>query len=359
MKQPRPDDKGTLVKRKFDEFAGFKTLESFISAEQQQHPSSRGFFADILRRIGVAAKIIGSKVERAGLVDVLGRAGGRNVSGDQQMKLDVLANELMINTLGWLPAVAGMASEEEEGVVRLSPHPDENDTYVILFDPLDGSSNIDANVSIGTIFSIQRRVSEKGPCEVRDFLQPGRRQLAAGYVIYGSSNMFVYSTGNGVHGFTLDPEVGEFVLSHPNIRIPDRCYCFSANESNYQRWDEPTRRFADLVRFGGGPRYQKTTSRYIGSMVADLHRNLLYGGVFMYPADQKNPQGKLRLLYECAPLAFIFEQAGGAASDGRRPILDIQPEELHQRCPLVIGNREEVELYEKMVAEHGASAGRA
>jgi len=344
------EEKGRLVKRKFDEFAGFKTLESFISAEQHLHPSARGFFADILRRIGVASKIIGSKVQRAGLVNVLGAAGSINIQGEQQMKLDVMANQLMINSLGWLPAVAGMASEEEEGVVRLSPHPDENDTYVILFDPLDGSSNIDANVSIGTIFAVLRRVSQGGPCEVKDFLQPGRKILAAGYVIYGSSNMFVYSTGNGVHGFTLDPEVGEYVLSHPDIRIPDQCRCFSANEINYRFWDEPTRRFADFIRGGQDPRYQKTSSRYIGSMVADLHRNLLYGGVFMYPGDKKNPRGKLRLLYECAPMAFLVEQAGGAATDGHTDILDIQPEELHQRCPLIIGNRQEVELYKKFVA---------
>ncbi|RME22049.1 MAG: class 1 fructose-bisphosphatase [Deltaproteobacteria bacterium] len=344
------------LKREFDEFEGFKTLESFISAEQHLHPSARGFFADIIRRIGVASKIIGSRVQRAGLANILGKAGSKNVTGDEQQKLDVLANDLLINTLQWLPAVAGMASEEEEGVLRLPPHPDENDTYVIMFDPLDGSSNIDANVSIGTIFAIHKRVSAGGPCTEEDFLQPGRKLLAAGYVIYGSSTMFVYSTGNGVHGFTLDPEVGEYVLSHPHIRIPDRCWCISANESSYRNWDEPTRRFADHLRFSDDPRYRGIRSRYIGSMVADFHRNLLYGGVFMYPADRKNPNGKLRLLFECAPLAFLAEQAGGAATDGVNDILDIQPTSIHQRSPIVIGNRQEVELYRRFVEQHRASS---
>jgi len=340
-------------KRVLDEYEGFKTLESWIANEQHLHPRSRGFFADILRRIGVASKIIESKVQRAGLVDVLGKYGKVNVQGEQQMKLDVLAHDVMMNTLGWLPAVAGLASEEEEDVMRLPPHPDENDTYVILFDPLDGSSNIDANVTIGTIFSIHRRVTKWGSCEMVDFLQPGYKQLAAGYVVYGSSTMFVYSTGNGVHGFTLDPEVGEYVLSHPNIRFPDKCKCFSANEANYRDWDEPTRRFADEIRYGDDSRYEKTSSRYIGSMVADFHRNLLYGGVFMYPADTKNTNGKLRLLYECSPMAWLATQAGGSATTGKQDILDIEPGELHQRVPIVVGNKQEVELYEKFVAEHG------
>jgi fructose-1,6-bisphosphatase I len=343
-------DSKDLRNREFDEFEGFVTLESFLSNEQHMHPSSRGFFADILRRIGVASKIIGSKVQRAGLVDVLGKHGKVNVQGEEQMKLDILAQEVMMNTLGWLPAVAGLASEEEEEVIRLPPHPDENDTYVLLFDPLDGSSNIDANVSIGTIFSIHRRVTKGGACELVDFLQPGRKQLAAGYVVYGSSTMFVYSTGNGVHGFTLDPEVGEYVLSHRNIRFPDKCRCFSANDSNYDDWDKPTRKFADYIRYGDDPRYAGTSSRYIGSMVADFHRNLLYGGVFIYPADTKHTNGKLRLLYECSPLAWLAEQAGGAATTGDRSILDVKPEGLHQRTPIVIGNKQEVELYEKMVS---------
>jgi fructose-1,6-bisphosphatase I len=345
-------DKREVV-REFDEFKGFKTLESCIANEQHLHPSSRGFFADILRRIGVASKIIESKVQRAGLGDVLGKQGNVNVQGEEQMKLDVLSHELMMNTLGWLPAVAGLASEEEEDVMRLPPHPDENDTYVLLFDPLDGSSNIEANVTIGTIFSIHRRVTKWGSCELVDFLQPGYKQLAAGYVVYGSATMFVYSSGNGVHGFTLDPEVGEYVLSHPNMRFPDQCKCFSANETNYNKWDEPTRKYADYIRFNDDDeRYNQVSSRYIGSMVADFHRNLLYGGVFLYPADVKNPNGKLRLLYECSPMAWLAEQAGGAATTGTQNILDIEPTELHQRTPIVVGNKQEVELYEKFVRDH-------
>lgn len=348
------DENNGLRARQFDEFEGFVTLESFLSNESHLHPKSRGFFSDILRRIGVASKIVGSKVQRAGLIDVLGKQGNINVQGEEQMKLDILAQEVMMNTLQWLPAVAGMASEEEEEVIRLPPHPDENDTYVLLFDPLDGSSNIDANVSIGTIFSILRRVTKWGSCELVDFLQPGIKQLAAGYVVYGSSTMFVYSTGNGVHGFTLDPEVGEYVLSHRNIRFPDKCRCFSANDSNYNDWDAASRKFADHIRYGNDPRYAKTSSRYIGSMVADFHRNLLYGGVFMYPADTKHPNGKLRLLYECSPLAWLAEQAGGAATTGSQRILAVEPNELHQRCPIVIGNKQEVELYEKMAAGRSA-----
>ncbi len=341
--------------RTFDEYEGFITLESFIANQQSLHPQSRGFFADILRRIGVASKIIQAKVRRAGLVDILGKQGQINVQGEEQMKLDILAQEVIMNTLQWLPAVAGVASEEEEDVIRLPPHPDENDTYVLLFDPLDGSSNIDANVSIGTIFSIMRRRTDSGTCAMSDFLQPGHQQIAAGYVVYGSSTMMVYSTGNGVHGFTMDPAVGEYVLSHPNMRFPDTCTCFSANDSNYADWDEPTRKFADHIRFGSDPRYQNTSSRYIGSMVVDFHRNLLYGGVYLYPADHKNKQGKLRLLYECSPLAWLAEQAGGTATTGSQPVLEVVPHELHQRVPIVIGNKQEVELYERFVREHEGS----
>jgi fructose-1,6-bisphosphatase I len=334
------------------EYGGFITLESFIAHEQHLHPKSRGFFTDILRRIGVASKIIASKVQKAGLLNVLGSGGSLNVQGEEQQKLDIIAQEVIFNTLQWLPAIAGLASEEEEDVVRLPPRPAEADAYVVLFDPLDGSSNIDANVSIGTVFAVHRRLTREGPCEQTDFLQPGSRLLAAGYVVYGSSTMFVYSTGGGVHGFTLDPEVGEYVLSHPNMRFPEVCRCFSSNDSNYEKWNKPTRTFADTIRRGKDERYRKTSSRYIGSMVADFHRNLLYGGVFMYPADEKNRSGKLRLLYECAPLAWLAEHAGGSATTGQKRILEIQPKELHQRVPIVIGNRQEVELYEKLVAEH-------
>ena len=332
----------------------FETLESYIANEQRMHPQSRGAFSNLLRRIGVASKIIASKVQKAGLLDVLGTQGAKNVQGEDQMKLDVIANEIMKASLGWVPTIAGLASEEEEGIIVASRDSSTDpDQYIILFDPLDGSSNIDANISVGTIFSIHRRLESKPGCDLSDFLQQGNQQVAAGYVIYGSSTMFVYTTGHGVHGFTLDPEVGEYVLSHENIRIPDTCKCFSANETNYARWDEPTKRFADLIRYDDEERYGKTTSRYIGSMVADFHRNLLYGGVFMYPADARTGKGKLRLLYECAPLAKIAEEAGGIATTGKERILDIQPNDLHQRVPIVIGNRREVEMYEAMIQGAG------
>ncbi len=329
----------------------FETLESYIAKEQSLHPQSRGVFSNLLRRVGLASKVILSKAQQAGLIGVLGRYGKVNVQGEQQMKLDVIANEIMKSTFMWMGHVFGLASEEEEDIIQVERRQPENSEYIILFDPLDGSSNIDANVSVGTIFSIRRRVTNGGRCTLEDFLQEGSKQVAAGYVIYGSSTMFVYTTGNGVHGFTLDPMIGEYILSHENIRIPDRCKCFSANDSNYQKWDEPTREFADYIRYGDDERYRKTTSRYIGSLVADFHRNMLYGGVFMYPADAKTGEGKLRLLYECAPLAMLAEQAGGGATTGRERILDIKPTHLHQRVPFIVGNRQEIDLYEKMVRE--------
>ncbi len=338
------------------EWKDFETLESYIAKEQSLHPKSRGIFSNVLRRIGLASKIIVSKAQQAGLVGVLGAYGRTNVQGEQQQKLDVLANEVLKDTFRWMDSIAGMASEEEDDVMQLPPRPIADNRYIVMFDPLDGSSNIDANVSVGTIFSIHRMLSADGIPRLEDFLQVGYRQVAAGYVIYGSSTMFVYTTGHGVHGFTLDPVIGEYVLSHENIRIPDVCKCFSANDSNYRNWNDPTRNFADHVRYSREGRYAKTTSRYIGSMVADLHRNLLYGGIFMYPADASTGKGKLRLLYEAAPLAFIYEQAGGAASDGRRRILDIVPTELHQRVPLIIGNKEDVALYDRMLQEKGADS---
>jgi fructose-1,6-bisphosphatase I len=335
----------------------FETLESFIVKEERLHPNSRGVFSNLLRRIGVATKIISSNVQRAGLLNVLGEQGAVNVQGEEQMKLDVLANKIFTATFKWMPSVVGLASEEDDDVVPLPPRPevsdgsDVRDRYVINVDPLDGSSNIDANVAIGTIFSVHRCRSNKAPVELADFLQPGRKQVAAGYVVYGSATMFVFTTGHGVHGFTLDPEIGEFVLTHENMQIPDRCKCFSANESYYQKWDEPTRAFADLLRYGEDARYEKTTCRYIGSLVSDFHRNLLYGGVFMYPAEAATGKAKLRLLYECAPMAMLAEQAGGLATTGRVRILDIQPTELHQRVPFIVGNRQDVALYEQMVRD--------
>jgi fructose-1,6-bisphosphatase I len=330
----------------------FHTLESFIAKEQRRFPESRGVFADVLRRVGVASKVIAAKVKKAGLLDVLGKHGAKNVHGEEQQKLDVIANAIMKATFRWMPLVGGIASEEEKTYTAFPPRSEnEGDRYIVLCDPLDGSANIDANVSVGTIFSIHRLESGSKLCVEQDFLQPGKKQIAAGYVIYGSSTMFVFTTGHGVHGFTLDPEVGEYVLSHEGIRIPDVCTCFSANEANYPKWDAPTRRFVDHIRSREDVRYQKTSSRYIGSLVSDFHRNLLYGGVFMYPMDMKTGTGKLRLLYECAPMAMIAEQAGGAATTGRERILDIVPRELHQRVPFVVGTKRDVRLYQKMVAE--------
>lgn len=337
-----------------NQWRDFDTLESYIAKEQRLHPESRGVFSNLLRRIGLATKVIVSKAQKAGLLGVLGTQGTTNVQGEQQMKLDVLANEVLKDTFKWMDSIAGMASEEEDDIMHLPPRSEGTNRYIVLFDPLDGSSNIDANVSVGTIFSILRRKTENGEPEISDFLQKGVEQVAAGYVIYGPSTMFVYTAGDKVHGFTLDQSIGEYILSHENIKIPEICKCFSANDKNYRTWDEPTRAFADLIRYGDDERYKKTMSRYIGSLVADFHRNLLYGGIFMYPANAATGKGKLRLLYEASPLAFLAKQAGGSATTGFDRILDIQPTELHQRIPLIIGNLREVEMYERMMREHYA-----
>lgn len=337
----------------------YETLESFIAKEERIHAESRGVFSNLLRRIGLASKIIGAKVQRAGLINVLGVNDTENVHGECQAKLDILANDVFKSTFSWMPQVAGLASEEEENYIAFPSQPDHvGDRYIILFDPLDGSSNIDANVSVGTIFSIHRVRPESQGGGIEDALQSGSHQEAAGYIIYGSSTMFVYTTGHGVHGFTLDPEVGEYVLSHENIRLPETCRCLSANGTNYDKWDEPTKIFHDLILGGQEERYRRTTARYIGSMVADFHRNLLYGGVFMYPADAQNKHGKLRLLYECAPMAMLIEQAGGRASTGREQILDIQPTGIHMRVPIVMGNRVDIERYESLVRLHDQNRGR-
>ncbi len=329
----------------------FDTLESHIAKEQTLHPESRGVFSNLLRRIGLATKIIASKVQRGGLIDVLGAQGVTNVQGEEQMKLDVIANEAVKATLCWMPPVGGFGTEEEEKVTTLDRPPGDGQ-YIVLFDPLDGSSNIDANVSVGTIFSIHRRITTGPKATMEDFLQPGHEQVAAGYVIYGSATMFVYTTGHGVHGFTLDPEIGEYVLTHENMQIPDRCKVFSANMSNFVKWDEATQKFVNHILQSKEGRYEKTTTRYIGSLVSDFHRNLLYGGIFLYPANAKTGKGKLRLLYELAPMAMLAEQAGGSATTGKTKILDIQPTQLHQREAVVIGNKQEVELYEEYVKRY-------
>lgn len=331
------------------------TIERHIIEQQRTHPEATGVFSNLLYDIALAAKIIARETRRAGLVEILGLAGRTNVQGEAQMKLDVFANQTLIRMNSYTGRLALMASEEEPDIIPI-PSGYTVGRYVLVFDPLDGSSNIDTNASIGTIFGIYRRISHSGPGTVEDCLQPGRALAAAGYVIYGSSTMLVYTTGNGVHGFTLDPGVGEFLLSHPNIRIPQQSKYFSANYGNERYWSEGVRRFTRWLQGMDEEEPRKPLSaRYIGSLVADFHRNLLEGGVFYYPLDYKDPhkpQGKLRLLYEAAPLAFIAHQAGGYASDGQKPILDIIPQTLHQRTPLFIGNRDLVEKAEAFIARY-------
>ncbi len=319
------------------------TIERFILEQERMHPEATGDFTNLLYDIALAAKVISGYVRRAGLVDVLGALGRENVQGEQQQKLDVIANDTVKQAIGFTGRVCVMASEEEGEPV---PVPKERDPgkYVLLYDPLDGSSNIDVNVSIGTIFSIhQRRSPDGGPGTLDDCLRPGDDQIAAGYIIYGSSTVLVYTVKHGVHMFTLDPTIGEFRLLNHDIRTPQVGKFYSVNESYYQRWTDGYRRVVQQFKGVEDPGERKN-ARYIGSLVADFHRNLLAGGVFMYPADSKAPQGKLRLQYEANPLALIAEQAGGAATDGHRRILEIVPKELHQRTPLLIGSKQDVEF---------------
>ena len=311
----------------------------FLIEEQRKHPGATGEFTELISQLLMAAKIISREVNKAGLADVFGLTGRTNVHGEDVQKLDEFANSLIIRTTDHSGHLTGMASEEMEEIYPIpDKHPRGN--YVLLFDPVDGSSNIDVNVSIGTIFSVYRRKGVTGTADLSEFLRAGSEQVVAGYIIYGSSTMLVYTTGRGVHGFTLDPSIGEFLLSHEDIKIPPRGRIYSANESNYAGWDPGVQRYVDhLKRPDASPTY---SARYIGSLVSDFHRNLLKGGIFLYPADANSPNGKLRLLYEASPLAFIVEQAGGRASTGEHRILDIQPTALHQRVPLVIGSREDV-----------------
>jgi len=327
------------------------TIERFFLEREKEHPKARGDLTRLLIDIALAGKVISGYVRRAGLVDILGAAGGKNPSGEQQQKLDVLANETMQQMLRWTGLLCVMASEEDPEPVPV-PETLNPGKYVLLYDPLDGSSNIDVNVSIGTIFSIHQRVTPGGPGTTEDCLQIGRKQIAAGYVIHGSSTVLVYTSGAGVNVFTLDPTIGEFRLIHHHIKTPDVGVYYSINESYYHRWSDAYRHVVDT--FKGSHREtegdHRKNNRYIGSLVADFHRNLLAGGVFMYPGDSISPNGKLRLLYEAAPLAFIAEQAGGAASDGKQPILDIVPSGLHQRTPLLIGSKDDVAFVEETIA---------
>ncbi len=328
------------------------TIERHILGQQRLFPEATGEFTNLLYDIALAAKIIAREVTKAGLVEILGLTGKKNIQGEQVMKLDVFANETFIRMNDHTGRLCVMASEESVDIIPI-PEQFPAGRYVLIFDPLDGSSNIDVNASIGTIFSIHRKVSAGQRGMLEDCLQPGYKQAAAGYIIYGSSTMMVYTSGQGVHGFTLDPSVGEFLLSHPNIQIPPRGSYYSVNEGNYHYWSEGVRRYVDYLKTPDEATGRPSSGRYIGTLVADFHRNLLAGGIFMYPADTKNPHGKLRLLYEAAPLAFIVEQAGGRASDGRQDIMHIRPESLHQRMPLFIGGREDVGKAEEFIGEFG------
>jgi fructose-1,6-bisphosphatase I len=318
------------------------TIERFIIEQERMHPEATGELSGVLYDLALAAKMIASKVRSAGLADILGSNESDNVQGEVQQKLDVLSDEIIVKAMDHGGRLCAMASEEHAEIIQI-PEKFRCGKYCLLFDPLDGSSNIDVNVPVGTIFSVVRKITRGRDGTTEDFLQPGRRQVAAGYVIYGSSTMLVYTTGQGVHGFTLDPQIGEFLLSHEDIRIPDPGRYLSVNDSHEQLWGEPVRDLMRAYKGLDGKRKAKN-SRYVGSLVADFHRNLLGGGVFAYPANAKSPDGKLRLLYEANPLAFIVEQAGGAASTGAERILDVQPNALHQRVPLYIGSKSDVEL---------------
>ncbi|MDT3694913.1 MAG: class 1 fructose-bisphosphatase [Ignavibacterium sp.] len=330
----------------------FNTLARHIYEEERKYPEATGELSDLLHDLSLAAKVISLEVNKAGLVDILGFTGDENVHGEKVKKLDIYAHEMMIKAMDHGGHLCVMASEEEEDIIHI-PQEFHIGKYVLLFDPLDGSSNIDANVSIGTIFSIYRRVSPGNePGTMEDCLQQGLHQLAAGYIIYGSSTLFVYTAGNGVHGFTLDPSFGEFILSHPNIKTPKKSKIYSINEGNYLYWHQGLKKYIKWLQDEDKATSRPYSARYIGSMVADIHRNLLYGGIFMYPADSRNPNGKLRLMYECNPMAFLVEQAGGRASDGKRRILEVQPKSLHQRTPIFIGSEEDVMLVEKFLREY-------
>jgi fructose-1,6-bisphosphatase I len=325
------------------------TIERHI-IEQEHARHGTGNFSGLLRDLTLAIKIIYREVTRAGLVDILGATDRENVQGEIVQKLDEFANEVIYRAMDHGGHLCAMASEENEEILAI-PEKYDCGKYVLLFDPLDGSSNIDVNVTIGTIFSVLQRVTpDETPGKTEDFLQPGYKQVAAGYAIYGSSTMLVYTAGNGVYGFTLDPSVGEFLLSHDNIRIPEHGKTYSVNEGNYHKWTDRMKRYIDWAKSDVPEESKKAYSlRYIGSMVADVHRTLLYGGVFLYPADIKSNRGKLRLLYEANPMSMVIEQAGGRASTGSQRILEVQPEALHQRTPLIVGSPKNVEEVERFL----------
>lgn len=329
-----------------------KTLGQFIIEKQSDFPYAKGELSRLLRDIGIAAKIVHREVNKAGLADILGEAGEINVQGESVKKLDVFANEQFIAALSVGGECCAVASEENEELIPIDTPMSKNAKYVVAIDPLDGSSNIDVNVSVGTIFSIYRRISLNGPGTMEDFMQRGTEQIAAGYVIYGSSTMLVYTTGKGVNGFTLDPSIGEFCLSHPQMQMPKAGKTYSINEGNYLHFPDGVKKYIKYCQEEDKATKRPYSSRYIGSAVADIHRNLITGGIFIYPATSSSPKGKLRLLYEGNPLAFIVEQAGGRATNGYSRVLELQVNELHQRTPLFLGSSDMVEKAMELMQQY-------
>nr|WP_108650552.1 class 1 fructose-bisphosphatase [Dongshaea marina] len=332
------------------------TLGEYIVKQQAHYPEAKGELTSLLSSIRLAAKVVNREINKAGLVaDIQGGVGSTNVQGEDQQKLDLYANEQFKAALEARREVCGIASEEEPDFVSFNPEHTSNSKYVVLMDPLDGSSNIDVNVSVGTIFSIYRRVSPVGtPVTLDDFLQPGRKQVAAGYIVYGSSTMLVYTTGQGVHGFTYDPSIGCFCLSHENMRTPETGTLYSINEGNYIKFPDGVKKYIKYCQERDDATQRPYSARYIGSLVSDFHRNLLKGGIYIYPSTASAPQGKLRLLYECNPIAMLAEQAGGKASDGFGRILDIEPTELHQRVPFFVGSSAMVETAESFMRDYSS-----
>lgn len=328
------------------------TVTEHLLLHQKKTPQATGQFTGLLYDLILSGKTIARRVGKAGLLDVLGGTGEVNVQGEDVQKLDIISNRILIYRMERSGAVCAMGSEENADLVRVGPEFPRGD-YILIFDPLDGSSNIDINVDVGTIFSILRRpAGNKGEVHLEEVLQPGTEQVAAGYILYGPSTMLVLSTGDGVHGFTLDPGVGEFLLSHPYMKMPDQGYIYSVNDGYHRFWDEAAREAVDWFRKVDTMDGKPYSARYVGALVADFHRTLLRGGIYMYPPERRKPEGKLRLMCEANPLAFLAEQAGGKASDGKMRILEKKPEKLHQRTPLFIGSRKDVEAVEKIYAQY-------
>jgi fructose-1,6-bisphosphatase I len=333
---------------------GILTLGQFIIEKQSDFPYSKGELSRLLRDIGIAAKIVNREVNKAGLMDILGDVGTINIQGESQKKLDVFANEQFIAALKSGGECCIVASEENDKIIQIDGEVSKNAKYIVAMDPLDGSSNIDVNVAVGTIFSIYRRVSTDGKATLKDVLQKGTEQVAAGYIIYGSSTMLVYTTGKGVNGFTLDPSIGEFCLSHPEMKIPENGVIYSINEGNYIHFPEGVKKYLKYCQVEDEQTLRPYTSRYIGSMVADVHRNMIKGGIFIYPTTSSAPNGKLRLVYECNPMAFIIEQAGGRATDGFNRILDKNVTTLHQRSAIFIGSKNMVLKIEELMQTYSS-----